>query len=323
MYFNHSNSFFHGIMFHHFHDGSLHKKSQGSISKDDFYKLIKFIGKKNILDANIFFEKFLKKKLKKNEVCITFDDALKSQVDIALPVLEDLKIKSFFFVYTSIFDAKPDNLEIFRYFRTHYFNKISDFYKDFYKMLNKDLQNFYRTKQKRIKNMTIQFPMYSHEDIKFRLVRDFFLKKNEYEKIIFKMMKEKKFSPKKLYSKLFFSKKDLKNLNELGHLIGPHSHSHPTLIEKMKYDEQKNEYSKSISIISKIIKKEKKYIKWMSHPNGSYNHNTLKILKELGIKLGFKQFIKIDKERRHKKINTSFLEIAREDHSNIIRKMKI
>ena len=52
---------------------------------------------------------------------------------------------------TSIFDAKPDNLEIFRYFRTHYFNKISDFYKDFYKMLNKDLQNFYRTKQKRIK----------------------------------------------------------------------------------------------------------------------------------------------------------------------------
>ena len=44
-------------MFHHFHDDKIHKKGQGSISKDDFYKLIKFIGRKNILDANIFFEK--------------------------------------------------------------------------------------------------------------------------------------------------------------------------------------------------------------------------------------------------------------------------
>ena len=43
MYHNRTNMFFHGIMFHHFHDGKFHKKSQGSISKDDFYKIIKFI----------------------------------------------------------------------------------------------------------------------------------------------------------------------------------------------------------------------------------------------------------------------------------------
>ena len=39
MYFNNSNNYFHGIMFHHFHDGQNHV-SQGSISKDDFVKLI-------------------------------------------------------------------------------------------------------------------------------------------------------------------------------------------------------------------------------------------------------------------------------------------
>ena len=44
MYFNKDNNFFHGIMFHHFHDGDIHKKSQGSIDKDDFYKMINFIG---------------------------------------------------------------------------------------------------------------------------------------------------------------------------------------------------------------------------------------------------------------------------------------
>ena len=78
MYFNHSNSFFHGIMFHHFHDGKLHKRSQGSINKDDFYKLIKFVGRKNILNSQEFFNRFKEKKLKPKNVCLTFDDAIKA-----------------------------------------------------------------------------------------------------------------------------------------------------------------------------------------------------------------------------------------------------
>ena len=68
MYFNKENNFFHGIMFHHFHDDKIHTKGQGSISKDDFYKIINFIGIKNILNADIFYEKFLNNKLKDNEV---------------------------------------------------------------------------------------------------------------------------------------------------------------------------------------------------------------------------------------------------------------
>ena len=97
MYFNNSNNFFHGIMFHHFHNGEIHTKGQGSISRDDFYKLINFIGRKNIADADVFFEKFKQNNLRENEVCLTFDDTIKCQIDVALPVLEDLKIKSFFF----------------------------------------------------------------------------------------------------------------------------------------------------------------------------------------------------------------------------------
>ena len=65
MYFNSKNNFFHGIMFHHFHDNQLHLKGQGSISQDDFYKLILFIEKNNILDADVFSEKLKENKLKK------------------------------------------------------------------------------------------------------------------------------------------------------------------------------------------------------------------------------------------------------------------
>ena len=133
-------------MFHHFHDNGFHSKGQGSIDKDDLYKIINFIGRKNILDADVFYEKLKNNKLKNNDVCFTFDDAVKCQIDIALPVLEELKIKSFFFVYTSMFQSKPDNLEFFRYFRMNYFDKIDDFYNYFYKVLDKDLKSFFKKK---------------------------------------------------------------------------------------------------------------------------------------------------------------------------------
>ncbi len=308
-------------MFHHFHDNGIHTKGQGSIDKDEFKRMINFIGKENILDADIFFEKFKENKLKNNEVCLTFDDGIKCQIDIALPVLEDLKIKSFFFVYTSMFEGKPDNLEIFRYFRMNFFENVDEFYNDFYKTLDKDLKIFFEKNDNKIKETKIKLPTFSVEDIKFRLVRDFFLTKNEYEKIMFLMFKNKKFNFESVFKKLFFQKNDLIKLNSLGHLVGLHSHNHPTLLENLSYTEQKNEYENCLSLISKILNKPKNEIKYMSHPCGSYNNYTLKILEELGIELGFHQITTIEPEKNMKKINNSFLEIAREDHANIYKRM--
>jgi len=323
MYFNNKNNFFHGIMFHHFHDDGIHTKGQGSISKDNFYKMINFIERDNILDADIFFEKFKNKKLKENEVCLTFDDALKCQIDIALPVLEELKIKSFFFPYTSTFEGKPDNLEVFRYFRMNYFDDVDEFYNNFYKVLDKDLKNFFDNNNEKIQSRKIKFPHYSIEDIKFRLVRDMYSTKSQYEEIMFLMIKEKQFNFKEFYSKLLIDSNDLKKLDNLGHLVGMHTHSHPFLLEKLNYDEQKNEYEQCLAIISRILDKPKTEIKYMAHPNGSYNKNTLEILKELGIELGFKPIMTIEPKKGMKKINNSFLEIARQDHAEIFKRMNL
>tara|TARA_Y100000590_G_C15039663_1_gene758367 strand:+ start:108 stop:386 length:279 start_codon:yes stop_codon:yes gene_type:complete len=82
-----------GIMFHHFHDHKKHKISQGSISKEQFLKIINFIGRKNILDADEFINKYNNKTLKKNHVCLTFDDGLLSQFDIAISLLKKIIIK--------------------------------------------------------------------------------------------------------------------------------------------------------------------------------------------------------------------------------------
>jgi len=318
MYFTSDNHFFHGIMFHHFHNDGIHTKGQGSIDQDDLLKLINFIGRKNILDADIFLEKFKNNTLKNNEVCLTFDDAIKCQIDIALPILEELKIKSFFFVYTSIFEGKPDNLEIFRYFRNNFFNHVDEFYNDFYKVLDQNLNYFFHKNKNEIKNRKLKFPFYSIEDIKFRLVRNIFLTKSQYEITIFKMFEKKQFEYKNLYKSLFFEKDDLKMIDKLGHVVGLHSHNHPTLLEKLKYDEQKNEYSKNLSIISNILDKPKNSISSMSHPCGSYNQDTLDILTELGIEIGFKNLMVIEKEKNMKNTNNSSLEISRINHANII-----
>ena len=153
------------------------------------------------------------------------------------------------------------------------------------------------------------------------MVRDVFLTKVQYEDAMFLMFKEKQFNHNDFSKKLFFQKNDLQTLDNLGHLVGLHSHNHPTLLEKLSYDEQKREYEICLSLISDILDKPKNKIKCMSHPCGSYNADTLKILKELGIELGFKQIMTIEPEKGMKKINNSFLEIAREDHADIFKRM--
>ena len=52
----------------------------------------------------------------------------------------------------------------------------------------------------------------------------------------------------------------------------------------------------------------------MSHPFGRYNKNTLKVLKKLGIKVGFLS--------SPAKFNKSNLEIGRVDHNLLIKKIK-
>ena len=92
-------------------------------------------------------------------------------------------------------------------------------------------------------------------------------------------------------------------------------------MEKLNYDKQKNEYEKCLSLISNILNKPKNEIKYMSHPCGSYNNDTLAILKDLGIELGFKNIMTIELEKGMKKINNTNLEVARINHALVMKMM--
>lgn len=320
-YFNSKLNFFHGVMFHHFHDDKLHLKGQGSINKETLINIINFIGRENIIDADDFYHRYKENKLTDKNVCLTFDDGIKCQSDIAIPVLEDFKIKAFFFIYTSLFDNDPDYLEVYRYFRLNFFNSIDEFYKYFYNLLGIDLENFFSNKKELITSIKYKYNYYSIEDIKFRLVRDLYLNKEDYKNLMLEMFQKKKFIPSKIFNKIFFNTQTLKNIYKLGHKIGMHSHTHPTLIEKLDFGEQLKEYSVNKKKLSEILNIDSKEIKYMSHPCGSYNKNTLKILNTLNIEIGFKNIINVEKSKGMKQVNNSNLEIARYDHALIVNKM--
>ncbi len=57
----------------------------------------------------------------------------------------------------------------------------------------------------------------------------------------------------------------------------------------------------------------------MAHPSNSYSDDTLKILRQLNVVCGFRSN---RTPAEGKKINPSSLEIGREDHTNILKKIR-
>ena len=128
------------------------------------------------------------------------------------------------------------------------------------------------------------------------------------------MFKAFNFRPNKIYKKVFLSKKNLKKISSNGHMIGLHSHSHPTQFSNLSLTNQKKELILNNKILKKIINKK---IKSISYPCGNYNNQTLKILKNMNINFGFKQIL-----NKKSKFIKSNLEIPREDHSNIMKRIR-
>ena len=302
------------VMFHHFHGGN-HKKSQGSISKEEFEEIILWLEKKyKILDAYDFFKKFEAGSLRNNEICFSFDDSLLCQYDIAIPVLRKKNITAFFFIYTSIFTENPDFLEIYRFFRNTKFNSIDSFYKEFFRNVEKLSieENIKHWNNFKKINYLKDFSFYTENDKWFRYLRENYLKE-KYHLLMKKMMQDYNFNIKNESKSLWMKEKHLREIEVSGNIIGLHSHSHPTKISSLSYSNQFKQYNLNMSYLKKILGHQN--IISMSHPCGDYNLDTLKILKDLGIKIGFRSNMSIKKVR-------SSLEIPREDHANIMRLIK-
>jgi peptidoglycan/xylan/chitin deacetylase (PgdA/CDA1 family) len=303
-----------GIMFHHFH-GNGHPEVQGSISAADLNDIILYFGADSFLTPHQWLRQTKAGTLNPGSICLTLDDALRCQYDIALPVLESYGLTAFWFVYSAVFDGKIEPLELYRYYRTTQFDSVDDFYASFDEAISRSAfadEVRESVSNERIQTYLAEFDFYSFNDRKFRFVRDQILKPKRYYAIMDAMVEKSALNIEELAPKLWMDESCLINLHTQGHVIGMHSYSHPTDLQSLSPQDQQTEYSKNFRHLHSLLKEPPVA---MSHPCNSYNSETLNILKTLGVQMGFRANMSV--------LDGGIFEIPREDHTNIIKKARI
>ena len=79
----------------------------------------------------------------------------------------------------------------------------------------------------------------------------------------------------------FLTKAQIKELDERGHLIASHSHTHPKIISDLSYDEIVNEWKQSKSILEDIVGHE---VTVASVPGGAVSKDVIRAAAEAGYK---------------------------------------
>jgi peptidoglycan/xylan/chitin deacetylase (PgdA/CDA1 family) len=106
---------------------------------------------------------------------------------------------------------------------------------------------------------------------------------------------------------LWMGNDELKELHDLAHVIGLHSQAHPLRLERFSVDKRLAEYGENYNGLKDLLGEPPQA---MSHACNSYNRDTLTVLRELGIKLGFRANMASP--------GRSELEYPREDPANLV-----
>ncbi len=304
----------HGIMFHRFYGPSL-PKYQGALSATELESLILNIGIDRIIDPKQWLDRLENNMLKNDHICLTFDDCLKSQIQIAEPVLKKYNLTAFFFVHSLTFFNEVDFNEVFSNIISSKYNNFQKFLIEFLSFLQLDDKIFSEEKYIKFKiSMENSYSFYSDSDIKYRYLRNKYFDNAEFINLMRNFFSEKDFLNDINYDAIWMNESDLLNLIKSGNMIGLHSYSHRINFQNLSYADQLVEYKKNILHLENLCGYK---IKCASHPLGSYNSDTLKILKDLGIECAFRSNNIIPP--LSKKINPNKLELARVDVCDIIR----
>lgn len=299
----------HGIMLHRLHGGA-HPAVPGSISAEELADLIQHVGRDRIVPAGDWLRRALMDELRPGDVCLTFDDNLRCQYDVALPVLRDYGLTAFWFVQTSVLQGHLERPEVYRTFRTRYFDDADTFYDAFYGVLDRTeltrgLRGFNPAQY------AAETASASDAERRFRYVRDKLLGPARYREAMDRLIAAQGLTLRQLAQGLWMKPAHLYGLYAEGHLIGLHSHTHPSRLADLPPDEQRREYQTNFACLSQLLHAAPTT---MSHPCNSYDEGTLALLRRLGIVLGFRA----DADRR----THDALEYPRANHADLVCEMQ-
>ena len=266
----------HAIMAHYFAPPA----AQGALSADDFRRLLDVYGDR-LRHAAGWINLALRGHLT-NEVCITFDDGLREALDVALPVLEERHLTAAWYVPTQPLVGVPLSLETYRWARNHRFGGVAGFYVAWRLAMHTWAKQKTRRAWWRLEKLAAAYlpdrSYLTQEDREYRLWRDRYVSAAEYAEVMTRL------TGVSLSLDHWLSASDLRALRAAGHVIGFHTHSHPTAIRHLTREQQATEYATSRWILEQILKEP---VTTMAHPNGNVTDYGREWLKANGITLAW------------------------------------
>jgi peptidoglycan/xylan/chitin deacetylase (PgdA/CDA1 family) len=275
----------HGIMFHHF-TGDGHPPVQGALTAEALSALLD--AQPGVIPAREWMDRAAAGTLSESDVCLTFDDSLRSAYEIASPILAQRGLTAFWFVYTSVLDGDLNPFELDRQIRNRLFPTVEDFNTAFLVSVGRgpyavEVADALRGFDPQV--YLSGYPFYTEGDRRFRFLRDEVLGPARYREAMDALIRSEGVDPRRLAENVWLDATALRHLHSAGHVIGLHSHTHPLRMAELPADDQEREYRTNHQRLDAIIGEPPTT---MSHPSNSYSRETLRILAALGVRLGFR-----------------------------------
>lgn len=299
-----------GVMFHRFRDASVPALWQGAVTADEFETVLRGVGLERFLHPEEWMARLASGRLAERDRCVTFDDGLRCQFDIALPVLDALGLSAFWFVYTRPLAGQPVMGEVYAWAAAHLGGMpvmIREFLARCPAVLHDALAtDDYAAYVHRLKPVA---PFYSDDDLRFRFLRNHPALTATFEQTMDAVLADHAIHARSLVPHLWMDATALQVLTDRGHVVGLHSHDHPYAMETLSRDEQHSQYAMNLAHLEAATGRRSVC---MSHPLNSYNADTLEVLTSLDVRCGFRANLAVPPG------GGSRLELPRDDSANLL-----
>ncbi len=259
----------HGILAHYFH-GDDRLPAQGSLSEADWRAGLDAYGTR-LVPAREWIDRLLSGR-QKDEVCASFDDGLSESL-LALPELHKRGLTANFNIYTGPYLGVANELERYRWIRNFAFGDVKAFY-----VMAQAVAGYGEAPADYLTDRDYL----TDSDRAFRHWRNH-ARSTEYEEVMDKLWAVSE--DRERFAWPWLSEDNIRTLDGLGHVIGLHTHSHPTEMSCLSKEQQALEYATSRLIVGNILNRPVREITVGAHPCGSYTDYGLTWLRDNGLRV--------------------------------------
>lgn len=282
------------VMYHYVRNNEEYDYDTFCRRKNEFESQINFFQKNSLIVNCNDLEKIKYFLNNDQEICylLTFDDAYKDHLYCA-HYLNEKNISAYFFPPSNIFNGNILDVNAIHILIGKRGTKISEILQIISELCSSfNYQLSFKNKKIDIKSYLENFDYQNNYDDRNTLMLKRILQKdligeNNRKRIIDILLNNficKK--PSEIASELYLNKEEIRKMKKMGMFFGSHGKTHRWL-NTLNYSEQKKEIDESFKELRDISLISANDPIAMCYPFGGYDHNTIQLMSNLNIDLGF------------------------------------